>query len=72
MYEWALDWYSSSWYAEAGNLCKNCANLASAFPRVLRGGSFGRDAAYLRAANRVSNFPDNHGNNVGFRCARTP
>jgi formylglycine-generating enzyme required for sulfatase activity len=72
MYEWALDWYSSSWYAGAGNECNNCANIANASPRVLRGGVFNNYGSNLRAANRVNYNPDNHNNYVGFRCARTP
>ena len=37
--------------------------------RVLRGGTWYRDAHTLRNAERVSDFPDTSLNVVGFRCA---
>jgi len=36
---------------------------------VLRGGSWNNNWNNLRVANRNNNNPDNHNNNVGFRCA---
>ena len=70
VFEWGLDyWDGSSAYA---NPCADCANLATASYRVLRGGSFDNDAAYLLAPYRYDLTPSFHNHDVGFRCARTP
>ena len=38
--------------------------------RVVRGGSWKyASAVYLRSASRISNFEDNIGEGIGFRCA---
>jgi len=68
MYEWNLDWSSESYPMP----CDNCANLISASSRVNRGGGWGGDAGFLRAAFRSSSFPDYLSSTVGIRCARTP
>jgi formylglycine-generating enzyme required for sulfatase activity len=39
--------------------------------RVLRGGSFGNQASFVRSANRVFYVPTSRLNNLGFRLART-
>ena len=70
MWEWAFDWFDSSWYGGAGNACSNCANLTNASDRVLRGGSWGNASAYLRAAYRVNSYPTFRNLFYGFRCAR--
>ena len=41
-------------------------------PRVVRGGSFGNDLTFLRAARRHYLDPDSALLNVGFRCALSP
>jgi formylglycine-generating enzyme required for sulfatase activity len=66
VWEWNLDWYAT--YA---NLCTDCADLTAASNRVLRGGSFGYDASYLRAAYRSYVTPAYRGGSIGVRCART-
>jgi formylglycine-generating enzyme required for sulfatase activity len=71
MWEWALDWYSDSWYSHAGNACNNCANLTDGAGRVIRGGGFSSYDDPLRAANRSYGNPSDHYNYFGFRCART-
>ncbi|KFB70855.1 MAG: Serine/threonine-protein kinase pkn1 [Candidatus Accumulibacter phosphatis] len=40
--------------------------------RVLRGGSFGNPAVFLRSAYRVRFRPENRGQGIGFRCVRGP
>jgi formylglycine-generating enzyme required for sulfatase activity len=45
--------------------------VTSTDSRVLRGGSFGVHASYLRSAFRDGNVPTNHANFIGFRPART-
>jgi formylglycine-generating enzyme required for sulfatase activity len=74
VYEWNLDWYDPSWYnkyIQSGS-CKNCANVQSGSPRVIRGGDFHSVAAYMRAAGRSNDTPASRGYDVGLRCARTP
>ncbi|HQI62080.1 MAG TPA: SUMF1/EgtB/PvdO family nonheme iron enzyme, partial [Myxococcota bacterium] len=39
--------------------------------RVLRGGSWGNGARYVRAALRGSNLPGDRLDNVGFRLAKS-
>lgn len=40
--------------------------------RTLRGGSFGSDAGFLRAAYRFYSHPDGRFGVIGFRCAQDP
>jgi energy-coupling factor transporter ATP-binding protein EcfA2 len=56
----------------AGNVWEWTSSLYSEGreERVLRGGSFSDSARSLRAANRVSNGPDERSNYIGFRCVR--
>ena len=66
VWEWVLDWYAATYQMP----CNDCANLTAANERTLRGGSFARDAALLRAAARnflqaVVRYGDG-----GVRCAR--
>jgi sulfatase modifying factor 1 len=74
LWEWTLDWYDSAWYTTHGSSgsCKNCANVNSGSGRVIRGGSFGNDADYIRAAFRNTSAPAFRNEYVGLRCARTP
>ncbi len=68
VWQWNLDWYGP--YAGP---CADCANLAAAEYRVIRGGSFSTGALDLGPAFRSNNshpFDLTIGN--GFRCARTP
>ena len=72
MHEWAMDWYSETWYAGDGNSCVNCANLAPASERVIRGGTSFASSDYFRAASRYHLAGQANVPNVGFRCARSP
>jgi hypothetical protein len=40
--------------------------------KVLRGGGWNNNEAFVRAANRNHNQPDNRNNNIGFRCVVAP
>jgi formylglycine-generating enzyme required for sulfatase activity len=40
-------------------------------PRLLRGGTFGLQPAYVRSANRLGYAPSDRNANIGFRPART-
>jgi formylglycine-generating enzyme required for sulfatase activity len=66
VWEWNLDWYGP--YVDP---CANCAYLATASNRVIRGGNFNNNAANLLAPNRNNDNPTDHNNNIGFRCAKT-
>jgi formylglycine-generating enzyme required for sulfatase activity len=77
LFEWTLDWHSSSWYSGAGGSCNNCANLTRSGARIKRGGNWvdnGFGAEWLRAALRGTpgGAPSNHGGGTGLRCARSP
>jgi formylglycine-generating enzyme required for sulfatase activity len=69
VWEWTLDWYASPYSIP----CNNCADLAVASFRVLRGGSFYvlDYALSLRSAYRGGDVPDYHIYYFGARCART-
>jgi formylglycine-generating enzyme required for sulfatase activity len=66
VFEWTLDWFAS--YATP---CADCANLATATERVVRGGSVSRAASNLRTAFRLNIAPATHDPGIGLRCART-
>ncbi|RKU23608.1 hypothetical protein C6499_18125 [Candidatus Poribacteria bacterium] len=72
VWEWCADWYSITYYSEAEDVerpRRNPKGPDTGERRVLRGGTWYRDAHTLRNAERVSDFPDNSLNVVGFRCA---
>jgi serine/threonine-protein kinase len=68
VWEWVADWYDSGYYAVSPE--NNPKGPASGDGRVIRGGSWDYDAAFVRAAYRLRNFPGNTNYDVGFRCAR--
>jgi formylglycine-generating enzyme required for sulfatase activity len=75
-------------YDMSGNLSECCQDRYGPYPEgpvtdpqgeddddgsiVMRGGSWGREAAECRSANRSSGSPDTRGNTVGFRVLREP
>ena len=63
--EWCRDWYDKAYYAESPK--EDPAGLATGSGRVLRGGSWRRDAAYCRSASRYDYGPANQGDSSGFR-----
>lgn len=67
VWEWCADWYSPVYYAESPS--RNPKGPDTGERRVLRGGTWYRAAHTLRNAERVSDFPENSLNVVGFRCA---
>jgi formylglycine-generating enzyme required for sulfatase activity len=66
VWEWVRDWYGD--YSEAPQ--SNPSGPASGANRVIRGGSWGGDAAYCRSAFRGIAAPGNRGADLGFRPAR--
>jgi formylglycine-generating enzyme len=67
VFEWVLDWYASPY----SDPCSDCANLAAAPDRVIRGGGFFGGSPGLRAGYRYYDNPVGRNRSVGFRCART-
>jgi sulfatase modifying factor 1 len=55
----------------AAGLLKNRSFLAVRTRRALRGGSYGGAAINLRVTYRDSHLPENAGDHVGFRCAKS-
>lgn len=67
VYEWVNDWYGP--YNRASQ--ENPTGSASGSEHIIRGGSWGDDAAHIRAAVRSHiNSPDYSTNFIGFRCAQ--
>ena len=52
--------------------CTDCANLDATSSRVVRGGYFDDDLAYLVPASRSDDAPASRSACIGFRCARAP
>lgn len=69
VWEWTLDWAAS--YATV-TPCVDCADLTAGSVRVIRGGSFFRDATQMRTGTRLSASPTDRFGDVGVRCARAP
>lgn len=74
MSEWVFDWFSADYYGtpESPIQCANCANVSMSSGRVFRGGGWGDNVRYLRAAARLPYAPTTRYYFIGFRCARTP
>lgn len=71
VWEWNFDWYSAFRVP-----CKDCVNaqdLTTPMPsRVVRGGSFIRDALSLKTTYRLAITPAGLSSGLGVRCARSP
>ena len=70
VWEWVADWYDGNYYSVSPS--SNPPGPLTGSHRVLRGGAWGYDPAYLRSAFRNDDgYPSYRSNTVGFRCART-
>ena len=81
VWEWCLDAYDANFYrnpvhrnpiagaASISDVINNYTNVKSS--RVVRGGSWGAAARYVRVAGRLNAAPAFTFNDYGFRCART-
>jgi hypothetical protein len=63
VWEWCLDWHGDY----PGNDVTNPAGPSSGSFRVVRGGSWNRNAGVIRAANRYRCVPGFRSNDLGFR-----
>jgi len=68
VWEWVNDWYDARYYENSPSTDPPGPSKGKA--RVLRGGSWGGIARYLRAACRGSVGPDIRDVFIGFRCVR--
>ena len=68
--EWCSDWYSSSYYSSSPSTNPTGPTLGSG--RVLRGGSWGRNALYCRVSDRIISDPGYHDDGGGFRLVLCP
>ena len=75
VFQWCWDWYSSTWYSNAGATLTDTTGPSSSDSsgdRVLRGGDWYDDARFVRSAYRAYNVPSAAYLNIGFRCLRGP
>ena len=67
VWEWTLDWL-----APLTTTCVNCSKATGGADRVVRGGAYDNETAYLPSAVRISRYPALRNENTGGRCARKP
>jgi len=67
VWEFVADWYSDTYYASSP--VDNPTGPASGSWKVLRGGGYVLDWAYVLVAFRNAIDPSSHEESVGFRCA---
>jgi len=70
VWEWCQDWYGDYTNADASAAATDPAGAASGSIRVLRGGSWSRNARYCRAALRYGGTPGFRNYVMGFRLVR--
>jgi sulfatase modifying factor 1 len=70
-WEWCLDYYADS-YAQWSSGVTDPQGPAAGQHRVVRGGSWFGGPWYARSSARIKGEPANHGDDIGFRAARTP
>ncbi|MHB9033798.1 MAG: formylglycine-generating enzyme family protein, partial [Anaerolineae bacterium] len=69
VFEWVADWYANNYYTTSPEA--NPAGPALGDYRVIRGGSWGDVASYVRIASRYYYAPNQDNAYIGFRCARS-
>ncbi len=68
--EWVADWYQPGYYKNAPQTDPKGPD--SSKKKVLRGGSYDYVWSAVRTSYRFADFPGNHDNGYGFRCAASP
>ena len=63
--EWCQDWYSATYYDESTST--NPSGPVAGKNRVIRGGAWGRNNAFLRVCSRSYETPDTRQNYIGLR-----
>jgi formylglycine-generating enzyme required for sulfatase activity len=66
--EWVNDWYDEAYYQHSPS--QDPSGPTSGEWRVLRGGSWGDQAVFVRVSARGQSYPDSRYDHNGFRCAR--
>lgn len=69
VWEWVQDWYGKNYYSNSP--MNDPRGPSGGSSRVNRGGSWGRDASFLRAGNRGLDVPGFRVFSVGLRLCRT-
>ena len=74
VYEWCSDWFGGRYYDEckAKGVVENPAGPETGSRRVLRGGSWGRNAENCRSAYRFRCPPGDRSGSFGFRLVFVP
>jgi formylglycine-generating enzyme required for sulfatase activity len=62
--EWVADWYG----AYPSEYQVNPTGPATGTKKVIRGGGWNNTWPNVRTAARETDTPDNHADNLGFRC----
>ncbi len=72
VWEWCLDRFDEQYYQSCAkqSVTKNPTGPEKGKARVLRGGSWGNDPIFLRAADRDGCNPTYGSSDFGFRCSR--
>lgn len=70
VWEWCSDWYQSNYYKDSPP--NNPAGPETGQTRVLRGGSWFRYSAHIRAATRYKNKAVGQYGDTGFRLVKSP
>jgi formylglycine-generating enzyme required for sulfatase activity len=65
VWEWCKDWYADKYYERSPQ--QNPRGPLSGSSRVVRGGGWDNDPAYVRAADRFGFSPGDRGAGLGFR-----
>ncbi len=65
VFEWCNDWYDPIYYSSS--VTNNPTGPASGSSRILRGGAWGDDGTFSKAAKRYAHFPYSTGKIYGFR-----
>ena len=69
VFEWCEDvWFESHGGIDQSGAARRGESNSKEGARVVRGGSWGNGARYVRAAYRLGSEPDGRGDDLGFRC----